>query len=82
MVRVSLSSIDISPVHMCMQDRLSRCALTCQDEIKDTLPDSPTVQQQEQAQKRAEECLMRCADSHITLIPPIAKRLRATMNCK
>ena len=69
-------------LYICMQDRLSRCALNCQDEIKDSLPDSPSPQQQEQAQRRAEECLMRCEDSHITLIPPIVKRLRAAMNCK
>ena len=66
------------------QDRLSRCAQQCQDQVRDFLPSvgSPTADQEVKAKKLGEECLLKCCDTHEKLIPKLVHRLRGSMgNC-
>lgn len=67
-----------------LQDRLSRCAQQCQDQVRDLLPTvgSPSPDQERIAKKAAEECLVKCCDTHEKLIPKLVSRLRASLgNC-
>ena len=50
--------------------------------MKDLLDGNPSDKTRSAAEKKAEDCLMKCADTHIALIPNMVKRIRNSMNCK
>ncbi|XP_066284255.1 protein FAM136A-like [Branchiostoma lanceolatum] len=64
------------------QSRLERCARTCQDEVQDKMKAGNTNQVELTAMM--EQCIGRCADTHLSLLPDIksrlVKNLQAEMN--
>lgn len=62
-----------------IQDRLTRCAKQCEDEVKDMLAADPKGS--DRAQQRGEACLMKCADTNIPLLSKMIARYRSSMNC-
>ena len=44
------------------------------------LPPSPSQQEVEKAKRHGEACLMKCADSHVPLIPKMIAKYRATLD--
>ena len=58
------------------QDRLQRCAMDCQDKVKDKL--GPNVVESDVPRHRAEfeGCVVKCGDSHIALVPQMMKRMK------
>ena len=52
-----------------LQDRLQRCSMACQDEVRDRYPSmsGPNAA----ADAMAEKCLIGCADKHIAMLKSI-----------
>ncbi|KAI9916494.1 hypothetical protein PsorP6_017989 [Peronosclerospora sorghi] len=59
------------------QTRVQRCAEDCKDKAQDSLPTSanPSDAQIARAQKGMEQCVGRCVDSHVSLLPTISARI-------
>ncbi|KAM3926080.1 protein FAM136A [Leptodactylus fuscus] len=55
------------------QDRLGRCTMHCNDVAKDSL-DSGSKESAARAQ--LENCVMKCAEDHMNLIPSMTKKLK------
>ena len=63
------------------QSRLTRCAQQCQDDYNDSVPsgEQPTAKDTE----RAQQCLVKCCDTHSQLIPKLMSKYAATLkNCR
>ncbi|XP_042328033.1 protein FAM136A [Sceloporus undulatus] len=58
------------------QDRLSRCTMHCNDKAKDSL-DSGSKEQQVKSQ--LENCVSKCVDDHVHLIPSMTKKMKETL---
>lgn len=52
-----------------LQDRLQRCSMACQDEVRDKYPN--VSGSNASADAMAERCLMNCADKHIAMLKSI-----------
>lgn len=59
-----------------IQDRLTRCAQHCEDEYKD----SASTLDKKVAESKAEQCLIKCCDTHSKLIPNIFAKLRSSIS--
>ena len=67
---------------VCVQGRLTRCAQTCEDECRDMVPPNASQQDMSKVQRRAESCLMKCADDNVSRIPQLIDRFRRSLgNC-
>lgn len=64
------------------QDRLQRCAMSCQDKLRDDMPAKPSDQDVQRGRAYLEKCVIECADSHITLIPGLTKKMLDTLKGK
>lgn len=60
-------------------DRLQRCGMQCQDDLKDRLGASIGGPQTDILRKELEGCLLKCTDKHLALIPSISKRIKANL---
>uniref|UniRef100_A0A0N5AR19 Protein FAM136A n=1 Tax=Syphacia muris TaxID=451379 RepID=A0A0N5AR19_9BILA len=65
-----------------LQGQLSRCAMTCYDKL--TQKYGPEVKnysnsQMEEFNNKLNECISRCADDHIKLLPGIKERFEKTL---
>ncbi|XP_039180168.1 protein FAM136A [Crotalus tigris] len=58
------------------QNRLSRCTMHCNDKAKDAL-DSGSKESQVKLQ--LENCVMKCVDDHVHLIPSMTKKMKETL---
>lgn len=61
------------------QDRIQRCVMQCQDEIRDRITPSSNETQLESFKKDFEQCVVRCADTHIDLIPSMLNRMKSML---
>ncbi|XP_077992897.1 protein FAM136A-like [Glandiceps talaboti] len=59
------------------QDRLQRCAMQCQDELKDFAARGNV--DEVMMRRQVEQCLNKCADKHIALLPSMMKRIKNTL---
>ena len=58
------------------QDRLTRCAQQCSDNLEDELQANSSPDRRRMAQMQAEACLNQCADKHIPLVNKMMQRIR------
>ncbi|ESO02112.1 hypothetical protein HELRODRAFT_161348 [Helobdella robusta] len=56
------------------QDRLYRCSLDCQDSVKDKVNSTSSASDYAKHRTELEQCVLKCGDKHIKLIPAIMKR--------
>ena len=59
---------------------MQRCVLQCQDTIRDRITPGATEEQLGVFKKDFEQCVVKCADTHIDLIPSILKRIKAVLS--
>ncbi|VDP15851.1 unnamed protein product [Soboliphyme baturini] len=57
------------------QERINRCALDCRDQVRDMMETSKSEHVSADLQQKADNCLMKCVDDHIRLIPGLKKRV-------
>jgi Eukaryotic protein of unknown function (DUF842) len=56
------------------KDRLNRCAMQCQDQIKDKVTPDTKEGEFHQFQAQMDKCVAKCADDHIALLPSMLKK--------
>uniref|UniRef100_A0A2C9K527 Protein FAM136A n=1 Tax=Biomphalaria glabrata TaxID=6526 RepID=A0A2C9K527_BIOGL len=61
------------------QNRLQRCAMSCQDKIRDELPAKPSDRDVEKTRHTLEKCVIQCADKHVELVPALTKKMLETL---
>ena len=59
-----------------LQNRLQRCAMDCQDRIRDRLPPNATEADISVHRADLERCAIKCADDHVALVPNMMKRMK------
>ncbi|XP_033109825.1 protein FAM136A-like [Anneissia japonica] len=62
------------------QERLQRCAVQCQDDVKDRLSPGASSQQIDALRGEMESCLVKCGDKHIAILPAMMKRMKSTLS--
>jgi len=62
------------------QDRLTRCAQSCQDSVRDSVGSSDTEKEIPRFQANLEKCIVKCADDHMTYIPKMLSRLQSAIS--
>ncbi|PIK55474.1 hypothetical protein BSL78_07634 [Apostichopus japonicus] len=60
-------------------DRLQRCGMQCQDDIKDRLGASVGGAQTDKLKQELEGCLIKCTEKHLGLLPTMSKRMKANL---
>ena len=70
-----------------LQSRLERCAMDCQDKVKDKMSsdgikDQPTDSQMESYRGRYEECVHKCVDSHVHMMQGMGKKIKDAIKNK
>ncbi|KAH9513203.1 hypothetical protein Btru_034366 [Bulinus truncatus] len=61
------------------QNRLQRCAMSCQDKLRDELPAKPSDKDVERGRFTLEKCVIQCADKHVELVPALTKKMLETL---
>ncbi|XP_005094393.1 protein FAM136A [Aplysia californica] len=64
------------------QNRLQRCAMSCQDKLKDQMPVQPSDADVQRGRSSLEQCVVQCADSHVGLVPDLTKKMLETLKKK
>ncbi|CAG5134759.1 unnamed protein product [Candidula unifasciata] len=64
------------------QNRLQRCAMSCQDNVRDALPVKPTDKDVANGRANLEKCVIECAKTHVELVPGLTKKILDTLNSK
>lgn len=69
-----------------LQSRLERCAMDCQDKVKDQMSKDgvkePTDAQMDSYRGAYEGCVNKCVDSHLHLIKGMSKKITEAMRSK
>ncbi|KAJ1091573.1 hypothetical protein NDU88_004692 [Pleurodeles waltl] len=58
------------------QNRLARCTMNCNDKAKDALDSGG---KEPQVKLQLENCVSRCADEHMNLIPSMTRKLKESL---
>ena len=66
--------------HSISKGRLERCVLQCQDDIKDKIGANTNESQMSSFTSQFEKCVVKCADTHIDLIPNMLKKMKEAIN--
>ena len=61
------------------QERLQRCGKDCEDKARDKFKEGMSPSEQAALKKGLEECGIKCADSHVKLLPDMAKRIKENL---
>ncbi|ELT98265.1 hypothetical protein CAPTEDRAFT_220338 [Capitella teleta] len=61
------------------QDRLQRCAMDCQDKTRDKMGPNTTEAQAASYRGDMEKCVMKCADTHVALVPSMMKKMKEVL---
>lgn len=69
-------------LYFIFKDRLQRCAMSCQDKMRDGMPAKPSDQDVQRGRAYMEKCVVECADSHVNLIPTLTKKMLETLKSK
>ncbi|XP_071793475.1 protein FAM136A-like [Asterias amurensis] len=56
-------------------DRLQRCGMQCQDNVKDRIHPSASPLEVDKLKGELENCVIQCGDKHISLLPIMKKRM-------
>ncbi|RDD42746.1 Protein FAM136A [Trichoplax sp. H2] len=62
------------------QERLNRCALDCQDKIKDKMSSNMNDVEMSKLTKQMEQCFSECVDTRIKLLAKMRKRLASQLD--
>lgn len=62
------------------QERLNRCAMDCQDKVRDKLTADISETQKLQLRQEMEACVKKCADEHIRKLPELHKKLKTNIS--
>jgi hypothetical protein len=64
-----------------LQNRLERCSMNCQDEVRDKMAGKDnTPANMELAEKHAMNCTGQCVDKHIALLKSIQYKIESDIN--
>jgi hypothetical protein len=60
------------------QGRLQRCAMNCQDKLRDKIPINATLSASQEAALKSEgmACVNSCVDDHLKVLPTVNQRVR------
>ncbi|XP_063237917.1 protein FAM136A-like [Bacillus rossius redtenbacheri] len=62
-----------------LQDRLQRCVMQCNDEIKDKMGPNPNDSEAQRYTQMFEKCATKCVDTHLDLIPKLMSRMKQVL---
>ncbi|KAF4519105.1 hypothetical protein B566_EDAN010527 [Ephemera danica] len=62
-----------------LQDRLQRCVMQCNDEIRDKIGPNPTESEVSKYTKEFEGCAVKCVDKHIEILPNFFANMKKTL---
>ncbi|KAK9505603.1 hypothetical protein O3M35_009615 [Rhynocoris fuscipes] len=65
-----------------VQNRLQRCIMECNDEIRDKAGPSPTDSDMNRYTAEFEKCATKCVDKHIEQLPAMLKRMKEVLKNK
>jgi len=63
-----------------LQDRLQRCAMDCQDKVRDKVGPKTTEVEVSKYRTEMESCVVKCGDTHIALVPAMMKRIKEVLS--
>ena len=58
------------------QGRLERCALDCQDKVKDKIGANSSKDEMEKFRGIYEDCVMKCVDTHVHSLPKLTQKMK------
>lgn len=61
------------------QDRLQRCTMDCQDVVRDKMSKNASESEMAKHRRDIEQCVVKCGDAHIALLPVMLKRIKETI---
>lgn len=64
------------------QSRLERCAVDCQDKIRDKVTADTKPEDYDKFRPVYEDCFFKCVDNHCHQIPTLSKRIKANISSK
>lgn len=64
------------------QGRLERCALDCQDNVRDKMTSSSSESDVERFRKMYEDCVMKCVDTHVHSLPKLTQKIKDNIKSK
>lgn len=76
-VQKAESVVDTEMTHF--QDRLQRCVLSCQDELRDKGLLSTGTEPNADVMRQIERCVLKCADDHVQNLPSAIERIRSQL---
>jgi hypothetical protein len=66
--------------HVVLQNRLNRCAMDCQDKVRDKLTADISETKRLQLRQDMEACVNVCANDHIKRLPELYKKLKSNIS--
>lgn len=65
---------------MIFQNRLQRCIMECNDNIKDKMGLNPTQREVDRYSEEFEQCATKCVDSYCELLPTLEKTMKKVLS--
>ncbi|XP_067656902.1 protein FAM136A-like [Haliotis asinina] len=62
------------------QDRLQRCAMDCQDKIRDKVTANTTEAEANKYRSELEACVVKCGNVHVDMLPGMMKKIQGVLN--
>ncbi|XP_023233554.1 protein FAM136A-like [Centruroides sculpturatus] len=62
------------------QGRIERCVLQCRDNIQDKMSTSPSEKDMKAFESQFHDCIGKCADTHVELLPTLLKKMREMLS--
>ncbi|KAL7023562.1 hypothetical protein ACKWTF_012679 [Chironomus riparius] len=63
-----------------VQNRLQRCVLECNDQVKDKMPANPNEDQIAKHSRDFERCAIKCVDSSLSTLPGLFKTMKSVLS--
>ncbi|KYN20687.1 PREDICTED: protein FAM136A-like [Trachymyrmex cornetzi] len=63
-----------------VQNRLQRCIMECNDNIKDKMGPNPTQTEVDRYSEEFEKCATKCVDSYCDLLPSLEKTMKKVLS--
>lgn len=64
------------------QRRLERCAVDCQDKIRDKVGPNTPSEQLDQFRGQYEDCVTKCVDTHLHQLPNLTKKMTEALKSR
>ncbi|XP_077298988.1 protein FAM136A-like [Arctopsyche grandis] len=62
-----------------LQNRLQRCVMQCNDEIREIMEINPTQQQADRYTAKFEDCAVKCVDKHVDSMPKLLQTMKSVL---